>query len=149
VVAHRDEGMSFEKLRPTRAGALGLGILLLFTLLLQGCGAEDISFNLKLRNNTHETAVVLVCNGRTSCTRIAYKVALKPGAVVLTAQYPDGITRPMRIDSEFGRILGCLPFQFSRVVPSKVVVNVSQMVPCGDSLGTRKTEGRDWPYHSY
>lgn len=34
-------------------------------------------------------------------------------------------------------------------VPTNVAVEVSQMVPCGDSLGDEVSRNHDWPYSKY
>jgi hypothetical protein len=125
-------------------------LLLLGALVLTGCGANDNPFNLEVKNNSSETVLVKACNGySTACNSAAYTLVLRPRQSAATGQDPDGIFRPMMVTTQSGARLGCLPFQFSQITPPSAVVKISQMVPCGHSLGGAATGGRDWPFHKY
>jgi hypothetical protein len=116
-------------------------------ILVQGCGAEDAGFSLKLVNNSSTTVVVKPCVD--ACTSYVASIMLNPGQGLETAQDPDGILRPIQVDSVSGVRLGCLPFRFSRIPPKNVDVYVSQIVPCGESGGSKSVHEGDWPYLKY
>jgi hypothetical protein len=134
-----------------RGARIAVVVLLLCGLMFQACGANPGDpINLDVRNNTGTTVTVRACNGYApSCSSTAYTVQLRPGQTSTTAQEPDGTFRPMMVASSQGSVLGCLPFQFSVVPPANDVVKVSEMVPCGDSLGKGHSGGHDWPYRNY
>jgi hypothetical protein len=143
-----------------RLGLMGLTIAGFFicSIALTACGAgtgglggfEDDPFNLKVENDTVQTVLIGACNGyNPSCSSLAYSLKLNPGGSSSTEQDPDGIFRPMKVTSESGATLGCLPFRFDRVTPTIAIVEINQMVPCGNSLGERTSGGRDWPFSRY
>ena len=121
---------------------------------VQGCGANHGEVpppvNLKVTNNTTRTVIARACYGLyPSCRATAYTIQLQPGQSGTTAQQPDGIFRPMMVTSEYGAVLGCLPFQFNAVTPTNADVKITEMVPCGDTLGKAHSGGHDWPYGNY
>jgi hypothetical protein len=118
-------------------------------MCVQACGDNNL-FSVKVENDLSETVVVGACNGYApSCSSVAYSLTLSPGVSSSTSQEPDGTFRPMKVSTKSGRTLGCLPFRFDNVTPPTFVVRVSQMVPCGQSLGRKTTEGHDWPDAKY
>lgn len=126
-------------------------LLVLFTLTLGACGVDvggnDDLFNVAVKNNTSGTVTLGECGN--SCASFADTWVIKPGQSASTGQDPDGVSRPMEVLSISKNVLGCLPFQFSKTPPDGTVVNVSQMVPCGQSVGAQVSGGHDWPFSQY
>lgn len=113
------------------------------SIVLQACGADDITFQAKVINNSPNAVVDRQCN--ITCNRFFTRVVLRPGQSTNDNESPDGVQEPDRITSLSGKVLGCLPFRFANVPSAQVAVKISQMVPCGESDGTDKTHGHDWP----
>lgn len=132
-----------HRVRYVVLGALGL--------FLGACGANPGNpINLNVRNNTSEAVVLRACDGNgPSCDSVAYTATVSPGTSTSTAQFPDRTVRPMMVTTRSGRTLGCLPIQLSKVPPTAATVQVSQMIPCGRSLGAKATGGGDWPFSQY
>jgi hypothetical protein len=120
-------------------------------LLLQACGANPGNpLTVYVKNDTSQAVMIRACNGYgPSCKSVAYTAAIKPGARTSTAQEPDGTPRPIMVTAQSGEVLGCLPFQFSKVTPPNLTIDVSRMVPCGRTLGAKRADGRDWPFSRY
>ena len=111
-------------------------------LLLQGCGANDVSFNVTISNNTDHT---VVDHGYFE----TQAEELKPGQSLDEAEFPNEGVDQDRITTPSGHVLGCLPFQFSEIPPIELRVNLIEMVPCrnwGNPSGNSKY---DWPNRSY
>lgn len=121
-----------------------VAIFLLPLLFLASCTANDNMFNLAITNDTSQAVRVGDCEG--SCQAFAYTLDLKPGQTANGGFNPNGYFTPMKVLSGSRRTLGCLPFKFSKTPPANANVDVSQKVPCGDSLGAKSVHGRDWPY---
>ncbi len=120
-----------------------------FSLLLAACGVPDIGsnddlFNVTVLNNTKQTVVDQSCSN-SSCSSHNEDVALKPGKTLNDGEDPDGVVRSDRIVSTSGSVLGCLPFRFHSAPRITLVVNVSEMVPCGSTGGVSFTLGKNWP----
>lgn len=112
------------------------------------CAANDEQFNLSIKNDTSQAVDVGACN-HDSCQSFAYTIRLRPGRSGNSAQDPDGVFRPMEVQSQAGAVLGCLPIQLSKVPPTTTVIDISRMVPCGNLGGSEITGGHDWPFPRY
>ena len=121
---------------------IAVAVIIILSTLLQACGAQDMPFSVPLKNNTNHVVTVLVCNDK--CQTYDARTHLLPGHTLSTAQYPDGILRPIKIVSP-SNAAGCLPFRFTQSPPSSIVIYVSQAVSC-DELGREKLDsGQSWP----
>jgi hypothetical protein len=119
-----------------------LGLPLLAGLLIvSGCGKDNGPFNFPLKNNLHETVVLQNCLNA-KCTRVNNPTTFVPGQVAQDVGVPDQILRSVKVFTQSGKALGCLPIQFSTQPPSSFQINLSEMVPCGNSGGSH---GKDWP----
>jgi hypothetical protein len=122
-------------------------------LLLASCTAEDVenSFSVPLKNNSSHAVEVEECqgNGR-ACVLAPYSAVteLKPGQSMGTVA-GFGYRDSFQVSTSGGRILGCLPLQFSRQPPSNVDIRTSEVVPCDRALGASSMHGHDWPYPRY
>jgi hypothetical protein len=143
-------GRSPKRVTEARVCLFGM-VLFVGVVLLQACGANPGNpLSVNVRNDTSEAVVLKACNGSTPpCEPIAYTATVSPGTATSTVQEPDGTSRPIVVTNRAGTTLGCLPFQFSKVPPPNLTINVSRMVPCGSALGTKGTGGRDWPFSRY
>jgi hypothetical protein len=125
---------------------------MLSTLALGACGVDvggnDDLFNVVIKNNTSQTIVAKLCSND-SCSTVTSNGVLKPGQTLTNGEDPDGIVRSDQISSLSDKVLGCLPLQFSKTPPSTLLVDISQMVPCGDSGGSSAAGGHDWPFSRY
>jgi hypothetical protein len=110
-------------------------------------GGNDDLFFVSVQNDTSHTVVLGECSG--DCGSFDYTWVLKPHQSASTGQDPDGVFRPMEVLSRSKAVLGCMPFQFSKTPPSGTVVQISQMVPCGRSLGAAVSGYHDWPFYQY
>jgi hypothetical protein len=128
-----------------------IGVFLLCTAALGACGVDvggnDDLFHVAVKNNTSETVILGAC--KDDCGSFAGTWVIQPGQSASTGQDPDGVFRPMEVLSKSRTLLGCLPFKFSKTPPAGGVVDVSQMVRCGNSAGAEVSGGRDWPSSQY
>jgi hypothetical protein len=106
-------------------------------------------FSVTVVNNSNRIVWAEQCaSGGDLCKIMPYSEIsmLKPGQSMLSVQVPYGGPYPVQISSPPGEVLGCLPFNFSYTPRVELVVNVSKMVACGNSLGAASSGGHDWPY---
>jgi hypothetical protein len=127
----------------TRAAAIALG-LSTFAFLVASCGNYGGPFNFDVVNNLTQTVVLRQCANPT-CTESNEPWTIKAGQVGDGFGVPDGILRSMKVFSASKKVLGCLPFRFTGTPPSNIRVDLSEMVPCGDSGGARTAGRHDWP----
>lgn len=136
----------------------GLGVLpvcvpVLLGLLVSGCGGfEDVPFIVTVRNNTPHTIVDYSFFGADYGTKhessSGMVVTLAPGHSFGDLEYSNEGTDPDRITTPGGKVLGCLPFQFSASPPRSFVVKVTQMVPCRH-WAFETNNPKDWPDPNY
>jgi hypothetical protein len=123
-------------------------VVAVFTLTCSGClGNDDERFNVAIKNDTGQPVLLGWCSAY--CGSFADTWDLKPGQAATTGQDPDGVFRPMEVLSTSKKVLGCLPLRFSKTPTPGSVIEVSQMVSCGKSVGAAAVHGRDWPYSNY
>jgi hypothetical protein len=119
--------------------ALGIGV--------PDIGSNDNLFTVAVQNDTSETVALGQCSA--DCGSFSYTWTLRPHQSASTGQDPDGVLRPLEVLSSSHVILGCMPFRFSKTAPSGTVVQISQMVPCGNSVGAEASGEGDWPFSQY
>jgi len=137
-----------QKMKITK---LVIGLFFLCAVALAACGIDvgsnDDQFFVSVKNNTSETVTLGECND--ACGPITDTWVMRPGGSASTGQDPDGVFRPMEVFSRTKKVIGCMPFKFSKVLPTSRVVDISQMVQCGKSAGEQAAHGRDWPFSYY
>lgn len=111
--------------------------------LATSCAANDDQFDVKVTNGTPNTVVLGACNDL--CGSFADTWTLRPNMAASIAQDPDGVFRPVEVLSESHELLGCLPFRFSTTPSTDVAVDITQMVPCGSTVGAAAVGRKDWP----
>jgi hypothetical protein len=130
-------------MRTTTAAIASILLLVLCSLLLQACGANDDPFT--VTNNTSHTVI-----DHSFFTPIpgtsngGDPVVLKPGRSFDEPEDANEGTDPDRITSLSGKTLGCLPFQFSENAPKPLDVKITQMVRCRH-WGYEVNMPKDWP----
>jgi hypothetical protein len=119
-------------------------------ILLTACGANDGPFTVTIVNDTTQTVVdhgyFITVPGTSNG---GGRVVLKEGHSFEEDEFANEGVDADRITTLGGETLGCLPFKFSENPPVAVVVKVSEMVPCGNSGGSKAVGGADWPFPSY
>ncbi len=113
-------------------------------------GGNDDLFNVAVRNDTSHTLTLAECSTTSAvCGSGGTFWVLKPRQEASTGQDPDGVLRPMEVQSRSKAVVGCMPFQFTKTPPTGTAIRITQMVPCGHSLGAAASGGRDWPFPKY
>lgn len=112
-------------------------------------GANDDPFTVTIRNDTSQTVTdygYFVTVPRTSNGGGA--TVLKPGHSFDESEFANEGVDQDRITSLGGKVLGCLPFQFSENPPEPFEVNVTEMVPCKNWRDEAQSK-TDWPDPKY
>jgi hypothetical protein len=123
--------------------------VLVCSMLLQSCRANDDPFTVTVVNNTSERVIdyaFFVTIPGTSNGGGA--VLLQPGESFADPEFANLGTDPDRITTVGGKVLGCLPFQFSENPPKDVTVNITEMVRC-KHWAYEANSPRDWPNPDY
>src|SRR5579871_2505984 len=84
-------------------------------------GSDDGLFQVIVNNNTSAKVRLEECQAL--CTSYADSWTLEPGKSASVGQDPSGF-QPMQVLTASGAVEGCLPFQFSKTPPKKLVVYV-------------------------
>ena len=116
--------------------------LLAGLLIVSGCGNDSGGpFNFPLKNDLHEPVVLQNCLNA-QCTKVNNPTTFAAGQVAQDVGVPDQILRSLKVSTQSGKVLGCLPIRFSAQPGGGFQINVSEKVPCGNSGGS---DGSDWP----
>jgi hypothetical protein len=139
-----------KRLRQIVIAIVAVGVLVLLGASGIDIGSNDDQFYVAVRNDTSQILTLQECNTYSAtCGSSGLAWVLTPHQSATTGQDPDGVFRPMEVLSKSKTVLGCMPFQFSKATAANTAVQITQMVPCGKSLGAWASGGRDWPFSSY
>src|ERR1700677_5137271 len=129
--------------------ALLLTALSTVALLLQACGANDVPFTVTISNNTGHTLIDhSFFTPKPGTSSGDDPVVLKPGQSFGEPEFTNEGTDPDTITTVAGKVLGCLPFQFSENPSKSLVVKVTETVPCRH-WAFEANSPKDWPNPHY